>query len=285
MVHWASHVKVNVNNIYGDGNNPQEEYNWRHLRVSGVSCGGVAVASTFIPGVSTTGPYNVGVTENYQQMLLSAWKHWHYTLKLPAPKMVFINCNMWDVARVHLMTLFNMSTPTYTTEGAELPRPFILDWLRNGSVLVDEVRRLFPGAAVGWHTVAVGLHNARGVMQQGVLGKRAFVTQLNAAGRVLAAQKGLLLVDTEIMTQAFHNFTYLEDWHHPTKEVQLEIANIYLNLLDQLPLNPAQNPHGSCTAGGGAAAGAGLMGIAGVGATTAAAGQGNTPPPPPPNFG
>ena len=64
------------------------------------------------------------------------------------------------------------------------------------------------------------------------LGKRAHVAQLNAAGRHIAMSHGWEIVDVEPMVAKFgHTNRYLRDMIHPQAFLNLEIFNIYLNIL------------------------------------------------------
>ena len=89
-----------------------------------------------------------------------------------------------------------------------------------------------------WHTVVVGLYHPNGTMQHINLGLKAYIHQMNAAGRLVAAKEGLFLVDFEAMVVGFHDTSHLLDMHHQSRDVSYEAANIYLNLLEQLPLQP-----------------------------------------------
>eukprot|EP00955_Chlamydomonas_euryale_P066955 359702-Chlamydomonas_euryale.AAC.3 len=98
---------------------------------------------------------------------------------------------------------------------------------------------------LAWHTISIGKVAASGAMEHLTLGKKSFIVQLNAAGRALAAELGLLLVDYEAVTLGFHDSRYLMDSHHPTDKVSLEVMNLYLALLAQLPDVPLPHP-GQC---------------------------------------
>ncbi len=64
------------------------------------------------------------------------------------------------------------------------------------------------------------------------MGKRAHIAQLNAAGRHIAMSHGWEVVDLEPMVAKFgHTNRYLRDAIHPQPFVNLEIFNIYLNIL------------------------------------------------------
>ena len=89
-----------------------------------------------------------------------------------------------------------------------------------------------------WHTVVSGAVHANGTMAHFILGRKAYIHQLNAAGRLVAAMEGLFLVDFEAMVAGFHDSSYLLDTHHQSKWVSLELANVFLNLLEQLPSRP-----------------------------------------------
>jgi len=55
---------------------------------------------------------------------------------------------------------------------------------------------------------------------------------------MIAQRMGLVLIDYEALVAGFHDWSYLKDHHHPAGVVQLEVANLYLNLVQQLPLVP-----------------------------------------------
>lgn len=101
------------------------------------------------------------------------------------------------------------------------------------------------GAAYGWHTVAPPTHSSDGKAQWH-LGRHAFVVQLNSAGRALAASLSMLLIDYAAMVEGFSDHSYMLDRHHPSHAIQLEVANIYLNLLHQLPKQPHCGVTGLC---------------------------------------
>ncbi len=120
---------------------------------------------------------------------------------------------------------------------------FVESWLTNTTNLVRYVRNLFPSSLVAWHTTAMPLLNGDGTTWHPPLGKRAFIAQLNAAGRFLSTRLGLMLLDYEMMVQGFHlppgdsgrDFPYyLMDNSHPSEELALEIINVILNILEEL---------------------------------------------------
>lgn len=71
-------------------------------------------------------------------------------------------------------------------------------------------------------------------MEKPYLGRRYYITQLNAALVTVANKLGLQVVDYEQVGNRFlDGQAYLSDLIHPGKTVGLEIANLYLNLLYQ----------------------------------------------------
>ena len=68
--------------------------------------------------------------------------------------------------------------------------------------------------------------------QKGYLGKRAHIAQLNAASKHVAMAHGWDIVDLEPMVAKFgHTSRYLRDTIHPEMFLNVEIFNIYLNML------------------------------------------------------
>ncbi len=120
-----------------------------------------------------------------------------------------------------------------------LPLEFLDSFVANATLMVRYVKRLFPKAAIGWRTVVPGAYNKEnGTMIHRILGRKSYLHQLNAAGRLVVAIEGLFLVDLEAMVAGFHDNSHLLDLHHQSVAVSLETANLYLHLLQQLPLRP-----------------------------------------------
>ena len=68
--------------------------------------------------------------------------------------------------------------------------------------------------------------------QKPYLGKRAHIAQLNAAGKHIALAHGWEVVDLEPVVAKFgHTNRYLRDAIHPQMFLNVEIFNIYLNIL------------------------------------------------------
>lgn len=62
------------------------------------------------------------------------------------------------------------------------------------------------------------------------LGTRMWTRQLNAAGKLVAEQEGLFVIDLEHMTSHLSPHLYLRDKHHPRTPVLLELYNLVLNV-------------------------------------------------------
>lgn len=85
---------------------------------------------------------------------------------------------------------------------------------------------------------------------------KAVATQLNAAGREMAAQLGLGLLDMEQMCASMTPSQYLRDEKHPNEAVIAESLNVLLNMVEQWYAGKA----GQVAAGGGGG-GIGKVGV------------------------
>jgi hypothetical protein len=125
--------------------------------------------------------------------------------------------NMWDIARALVLLDAGLDTAFNQTL---LPAAFVDSWMANVTRYVGYVQSLFPNSVIGWHTISIGEVQKDGSMRHFTLGKKSFMVQLNAAGRAVAQQLGLLLMDYEAITAGFHDNRYLMDQHHPTDKVR-----------------------------------------------------------------
>ncbi|KAG1661643.1 hypothetical protein FOA52_007524 [Chlamydomonas sp. UWO 241] len=218
------------------------------LRCGGVrliqpSCGDVLFSTIHLFGSAMEGPWHMSVNETYEQILGRAVdKDWRGGMHLPDPDLIVLNSNMWDIARALALLEAGLDNAFNQTL---LPAAFIDSWMANVTRYVGYVQSLFPNSVIGWHTISIGEVQKDGSMRHFTLGKKSFIVQLNAAGRAVAQQLGLVLIDYEAITAGFHDNRYLMDQHHPTDKIQMEVASVYLDLLNQLPLVPTAAP-GEC---------------------------------------
>ena len=116
--------------------------------------------------------------------------------------------------------------------GDYLPKEFLLDWMRNFTVLHEAAKKLFPPRppphrqpTLVYHTIPIPkiINEESGVLKSQTLGKALFVHQLNTAGRAAAHRLGLHVVDAEAMANGLSWSQGMQDNHHPSRLV-LEVG-------------------------------------------------------------
>jgi hypothetical protein len=83
------------------------------------------------------------------------------------------------------------------------------------------------------YTTAVVRHSKEGLALAKPLGRSAYIAQLNAALRQLAAERHLPLVDFERMSAGLGVDQYLSDNTHPNDAFMLQALQIMLNVYEQ----------------------------------------------------
>ena len=116
--------------------------------------------------------------------------------------------------------------------GDYLPKEFLLDWMRNFTVLHEAAKKLFlprppphRQPTLVYHTIPIPkiINEESGVLKSQTLGKALFVHQLNTAGRAAAHRLGLHVVDAEAMANGLSWSQGMQDNHHPSRLV-LEVG-------------------------------------------------------------
>ena len=148
------------------------------------------------------------------------------------PDLVLLHANHWTLkilneAWLDPKDLTIASQPT-------LPIAYINSFVTNLTLAAREAKKHFPNSLVVFHTSAMVRHETEhGKTIDGHRGwiNRMFVSQLNAAGRYVAQQLKIPMVDWEVMTRGMSPTQYLFDDVHPSDWFLFEAYNILLNIL------------------------------------------------------
>ncbi|KAK9814312.1 hypothetical protein WJX72_003827 [[Myrmecia] bisecta] len=189
---------------------------------------GLRMTKEAIWGVAAEGPY-------YENRMGTATKRVYAGLQLfakewgRAPDMIVVASALWDIAR------WSYHKPEWT-QPKHLPDEALDAWIKDASALMDYIREhtedynpLLVFRTTAFPKTQEGDADMRHL--QADLGTHAHLAQLNAAARHLAAKHGFELVDVERMLSMLSVDEYLMDGHHTHSSANLEVVNVYLNLL------------------------------------------------------
>jgi len=222
---WCSEVGGEWVRHEGDGSSYQDRYG---LNLCKGSPSHVNLAQYFVLGVSPAPPFCFGLHHSFRERTAAA--HKDYVRQFGhEPGLVVLGANLWDIGRIQLVRDVVMSKHPH------IPLPVLHQWMANLTQWAQLTRDTFPeGTMIAFHTMPL-IHEDRktGNLHTAVQGKRSYIVQLNAAGRQVARQQGMFLVDVADMVMENVPLRYLRDGEHPNKEVNGEALNVYLNLLHQ----------------------------------------------------
>lgn len=117
-----------------------------------------------------------------------------------------------------------------------LPAEYVHHFVDTTSDLVFAARNAFPHSRFALHTsveirTSCEHGNNVGAENKRIWGKRSYVAQLNSALRYVGQQKGVELVDYEVISKAFQPSQLTADDIHPHGWFGLEMLNLYLNMV------------------------------------------------------
>mmetsp|Transcript_12048 Transcript_12048/g.25898 ORF Transcript_12048/g.25898 Transcript_12048/m.25898 type:complete len:485 (+) Transcript_12048:462-1916(+) len=183
----------------------------------------------YIPGVHPAGPYFNHLNPNTSSRITLGIEQFKAAFGVSHPHMLVVSANFWDLARA-----CTFESPHHCSASG-LPLPFLDHWLLNYTAVVQQaLRELQPHRPLlVTHTQAMPriANHSTGAFDEAFLGYSVLVAQLNSMAREAARQLGMQLVDLAAMAGGLPADQALMDEHHPVYEMQMEVFNIYLNML------------------------------------------------------
>ena len=234
----------------------------RHLKIESFTCNGMSFLQ--MPCGTVLGHVYVAPVGNVSDAIRAAsiWKESARALGIQGgPDLVVMSFHALESGPAGAQALADL--PQQGLPSSEVS--YLDSWTLDMSRFIDEIRTQLPEAALGWHTVP-SLYGGPVIHRGGHILKRHHA-EINSAIRALATSKRLVLVDYDQLAHGIPSSSFKgamstesssasaaaaaselssSDRKHNKRmhipvltAVALQAANIYLNLLNQLPAVPA----------------------------------------------
>jgi hypothetical protein len=194
------------------------------------NCSSISMGMRFIPGVHQDGPYNQRTHGVPDGRVSSFWvrsleaKNMFVQYFNALPEMVVIGSNYWDIARLVLYE--NYTDSPYVGLSPRVMTSFG----RNMTLWIRHLKQILPDIPIVYHTHTIPKHTDQGKMRSWKV-HQISVDQLNALGMMTARREGVHVVDLRKLSASFTAGALHVDDHHTHDWFNLELLNIYLNIL------------------------------------------------------